>query len=61
MSPAPVLAERLQEVWRRAAASAPALRARFLAAAGKVGAIVHEAASREAALHLVSEDRKSVV
>jgi L-lactate dehydrogenase complex protein LldG len=55
MSPPPVLAERLQEVWRRAAGSAPALRARFLAAAGKMGAIVHEAGSREAALHLISE------
>lgn len=55
MSPAPPLSERLQEVWRRAAGAAPALRARFMAAAGKVGAVVHEAGSREAALHLVAE------
>ena len=55
MSPAPPLPERLQEVWRRAAGAAPALRARFMAAAGKAGAVVHEAGSREAALHLVTQ------
>ncbi len=55
MSPAPPLAERLQEVWRRAADAAAALRARFAAAAGKAGAVVHQAGSREAALHLVAE------
>jgi len=55
MSPAPPLPDRLQEVWRRAAGTGPALRARFAAAAGKVGAVVHEAGSREAALHLVAE------
>jgi L-lactate dehydrogenase complex protein LldG len=49
------LAERLEEVWRRAAGAAPALRARFAAAASKVGAAVHEAGSREAALRLVSQ------
>jgi L-lactate dehydrogenase complex protein LldG len=55
MRPAPPLADRLQEVWRRAAGTAPALRARFAAAAGKVGAVVHEPGSREAALRLVTE------
>jgi L-lactate dehydrogenase complex protein LldG len=49
------LAERLEEVWRRAAGAAPALRARFAAAASKVGAAVHEAGSREAALRLVTQ------
>ncbi|MCI0371042.1 MAG: lactate utilization protein [candidate division NC10 bacterium] len=55
MPPASPLPDRLQEVWRRAADAALALRARFAAAASKVGAIVHEAGSRETALHLVAE------
>lgn len=55
MPPASPLTARLEEVWRRAAGAAPALRARFAAAAGKVGTTVHEAASREAALHLLAE------
>ncbi|MGH7408533.1 MAG: LUD domain-containing protein, partial [Candidatus Methylomirabilales bacterium] len=55
MPPASPLADRLQEVWRRAAGAAPALRARFAAAATKVGAVVHEAGSREAALRLVTD------
>jgi len=49
------LVERLEEVWRRAAGGASALRARFAAAASKVGAAVHEAGSREAALRLVTQ------
>ncbi len=55
MSAAPSLPDRLEEAWRRAAGAAPALRARFAAAAGKVGTVVHEAGSRDAALRLVTQ------
>jgi L-lactate dehydrogenase complex protein LldG len=55
MSAAPSLRDRLEEVWRRAGSAAPTLRARFAAAAGKVGAAVHEAGSLEAAFRLVTQ------
>jgi L-lactate dehydrogenase complex protein LldG len=55
MSAAPSHADRLEEIWRRAVSAAPALRARFAAAASKVGAAVHEAGSRDAALRLVTQ------
>ena len=55
MSAAPSLPDHLEEVWRRAAGAAPALRARFAAAAGKVGTVVHESGSRDAALRLVTQ------
>jgi L-lactate dehydrogenase complex protein LldG len=55
MPSASPLAARLEEVWRRAAGAAPALRAAFTAAAGKVGTTVHEAPSRQDALRLLAE------